>query len=129
MPTTSSSTASTRSLLPVHSWYLPGSRRVTIARDPSVHVASGTPSSPASVIWLPLAPGYLLAMFTDGVTEALGADGEVFGDARIEWVLRLAREGTAEEVLRAVIAAVMEYEGARGPSDDLTAVVVKVYSE
>lgn len=78
---------------------------------------------------LTLAPGDLLAMFTDGVTEAQGADGELFGDARIESVLRLAREGTAEEVLRALIAAVKEYEGARGPSDDLTAVVVKVYSE
>ncbi|HTM00185.1 MAG TPA: SpoIIE family protein phosphatase [Candidatus Omnitrophota bacterium] len=73
-----------------------------------------------------LAPGDLLAMFTDGVTEAQGADEELFGDARIESVLHLNRERTAEEVLNALIEAVKRYEGVRGPSDDLTAVVVKV---
>lgn len=74
-----------------------------------------------------LEPGDLLAMFTDGVTEAQGADEELFGDARIESVLHLNRERTAEEVLNALIEAVKSYEGARGPSDDLTAVIVKVH--
>ena len=73
-----------------------------------------------------MAPGDLLAMFTDGVTEAQGADEELFGDARIESVLHLNRERTAEEVLNALIEAVKSYEGARGPSDDLTAIVVKM---
>jgi len=73
-----------------------------------------------------LAPGDLLALFTDGVTEAQGAAEELFGDARIESVLRLHRERSAEDALSALIEAVKEYEGERGPSDDLTAVVVKV---
>ena len=73
-----------------------------------------------------LATGDLLAMFTDGVTEAQGSDDELFGDARIESVLHLNRERSAEGVLNALIEAVKGYEGARGPSDDLTAVVVKV---
>jgi serine phosphatase RsbU (regulator of sigma subunit) len=73
-----------------------------------------------------LAPGDLLALFTDGVTEAQGAGEELFGDERIEATLRLNRERRSEEVLNALIAAVKEYEGERGPSDDLTAIVVKV---
>lgn len=73
-----------------------------------------------------LAPGDLLAMFTDGVTEAQGSGEELFGDERIESVLHLNRDRGAEGVLDALIEAVKGYEGDRGPSDDLTAIIVKV---
>ena len=70
--------------------------------------------------------GDLLAMFTDGVTEARGSDDELFGDDRIESLLRNNRGLPAEDVLQRLVDAVKSYEGDRGPSDDVTAIVVNV---
>lgn len=73
-----------------------------------------------------LQPGDMLALFTDGVTEARGADEDLFGDDRIESLLRVSRGQSAEDVLRRLVDAVKQYEGDRGPSDDVTAIVVQV---
>jgi serine phosphatase RsbU (regulator of sigma subunit) len=73
-----------------------------------------------------LQPGDMLALFTDGVTEARGVDDELFGDERIESLLRESHRRSAEDVLRGLVDAVKRYEGDRGPSDDVTAIVVKV---
>lgn len=76
-----------------------------------------------------LRPGDLLAMFTDGVTEAQGAGDELFGEERIEEILRRECRQPAALLLDRLVGAVREYEGTRGQSDDLTAVVVKVAAE
>ncbi len=73
-----------------------------------------------------LSAGDLLALFTDGVTEARGADEELFGDERIESLLRADRGRPAADTLEHLLAEVSAYEGARGPSDDLTAIIVCV---
>lgn len=73
-----------------------------------------------------LAPGDLLALFTDGVTEAQGDGDELFGEERIESLLRAERTRSAAEVLDRLVAAVKAYEGERGQSDDLTAILVKI---
>jgi len=73
-----------------------------------------------------LGPGDVLALFTDGVTEAQGADQELFGEERIESLLREAPRATASETLVRLLDAVRAYEGERGPSDDLTAIVIRV---
>lgn len=73
-----------------------------------------------------LGAGDLLALFTDGVTEAQGEGGELFGEERIETLLRSERGRPAARVLEQLLAAVKAYEGDRGPSDDLTAVVLSV---
>jgi len=73
-----------------------------------------------------LGPGDVLALFTDGVTEAQGADEELFGEERIEALLREAPRGAASETLERLLGAVRAYEGERGPSDDLTAIVIQV---
>jgi serine phosphatase RsbU (regulator of sigma subunit) len=72
-----------------------------------------------------LAPGDLLALFTDGVTEAQGEGDELFGEERIESLLRAGQTRPAAEVLDRLVAAVKTYEGDRGQSDDLTAILVK----
>jgi serine phosphatase RsbU (regulator of sigma subunit) len=73
-----------------------------------------------------LGPGDVLALFTDGVTEAQGRDEELFGEERIESLLREGPRGTASETLERLLGAVRSYEGERGPSDDLTAIVIRV---
>jgi len=72
-----------------------------------------------------LAPGDLLAVVTDGVTEAASPGGDEFGDERVRRALRgRAAEGAAA-TLASLVAAVDEWVGAAGCSDDLTALILR----
>jgi sigma-B regulation protein RsbU (phosphoserine phosphatase) len=72
-----------------------------------------------------LAPGDLVAMVTDGATEALSPREEEFGDERICRVLHEAASSTAAGALRDLVAAVNSWTGPAGCTDDLTALVLK----
>ncbi len=73
-----------------------------------------------------LAQGDVVMFFTDGVTEAQGEDDELYGDERIEALLRRDRDLPAEQILQKLVEEVKVFEGERGPSDDLTAMVMRV---
>ncbi len=74
-----------------------------------------------------LQPGDVLAMFTDGVTEAMSPDEEEFEEHRLEAVLRENRHASAQGILDAVRAAIISWTGsATALSDDLTMLVLKV---
>jgi sigma-B regulation protein RsbU (phosphoserine phosphatase) len=72
-----------------------------------------------------LAPGDVVAMVTDGVTEALSAGDTEFGDERVEETLRRAASESAAAIMRRVVEAVEGWTGALGCSDDLTLLVLK----
>jgi sigma-B regulation protein RsbU (phosphoserine phosphatase) len=74
---------------------------------------------------LTLEPGDVVAMVTDGVTEAAGADEREFGDARVCEVLRAGARESAAGILGGLVTAVDTWVGATGSSDDLTALVLK----
>lgn len=65
-----------------------------------------------------------LVLYTDGVTEALSREGELFGVERLEEVLRVRAAEGAPSVHRGVREAVRAFEEGR-QTDDLTLVVVK----
>jgi len=69
-----------------------------------------------------LAPGDLLAIYTDGIVEAMNANQEEFGEAALLRVLRENRGSNAVSVMGAVIAAVERFGGGE-QSDDLTLLV------
>ncbi|HHH41792.1 MAG TPA: hypothetical protein ENK56_07275 [Chloroflexi bacterium] len=71
-----------------------------------------------------LAPGDLLVLYTDGVTEAQNAQGRFFGEERLLAVLQAHRERPAQAVCDALLTAVREFAGGAPPSDDITLVVV-----
>jgi len=72
-----------------------------------------------------LGPGDVVAVVTDGVTEA-GADGErEFGDERVCDALRRPSRGGAAAVLETLVASVDEWVGAAGCQDDLTALILR----
>jgi len=75
---------------------------------------------------LELEPGDLVTVMTDGITEARSPQDEELGDERVGETLRaLAGEDDASAVLRGLVAAVDEWSGVAGCSDDLTALVLK----
>jgi serine phosphatase RsbU (regulator of sigma subunit)/HAMP domain-containing protein len=71
-----------------------------------------------------LAPGDVLVLYTDGLTEARRADGELFGDARFAAAVADARGGSPEEIADAVMHAVADWAGV-GQRDDRALAVIR----
>jgi sigma-B regulation protein RsbU (phosphoserine phosphatase) len=74
---------------------------------------------------LELVPGDQLVLYTDGITEAYNAAGEMFGLARLDKVLENCSIG-ATGLLDAVLEALEEFTGGRAAHDDRTLLVAKV---
>ncbi|HLQ67432.1 MAG TPA: SpoIIE family protein phosphatase [Candidatus Limnocylindrales bacterium] len=68
--------------------------------------------------------GDVLVMYTDGVTEAMSPDGELFGEERLRREIVQRKEESAAKVLRGIWEAVQAYQ-AGDQEDDVTIVVVK----
>lgn len=70
--------------------------------------------------------GDVLALFTDGVTEAMSPDNEEYGEERLEALLQEHRGESAAEILRVLREDIREFT-AHAPvlSDDLTIIVIK----
>jgi sigma-B regulation protein RsbU (phosphoserine phosphatase) len=76
-----------------------------------------------------LQPGDVLLLYTDGISEAESPQGEQFGTRRLEECLKSHREGSANEILKAIVDTTMAWAAEKGVNDDLTLVVVKAKSE
>jgi serine phosphatase RsbU (regulator of sigma subunit) len=74
---------------------------------------------------LDLKPGDVYAVFSDGIYEAADPDEQRFGDERVQAVIRAHRDGTAEEILAAVRAAVDAFARGHPADDDRTGIVIK----
>lgn len=73
-----------------------------------------------------LQSGDLLLAYTDGVTEAFNADGEEFGEERLEELLRSSSHMSADEVRDTVVRCVRDWCATAPQHDDLTFIVLKV---
>jgi serine phosphatase RsbU (regulator of sigma subunit) len=74
---------------------------------------------------LALQHGDRLVLFTDGVSEVTGADGEMFGEERVEELVRARCAASAAELQHAIFDAATAFGGGE-LEDDLTLVVVAV---
>src|SRR5919107_335570 len=62
-------------------------------------------------------PGQILVLYTDGATEALGANGEEYGRNRLEAAVRASRQMSARELITAIQQDVLAWTDGRGASD------------
>jgi serine phosphatase RsbU (regulator of sigma subunit) len=69
--------------------------------------------------------GDVLVIYSDGVTEAMNADGEEFGETGLAEVVRQSRADAAAHVLNAIVESVLDFSGDRLQVDDITLIVVK----
>ena len=67
-----------------------------------------------------LAPGDTVLLYTDGVTEAMNADEEEFGNDRLHGIFASAPPNNSEEANNAVFHAVHAFAGDAAQSDDIT---------
>jgi sigma-B regulation protein RsbU (phosphoserine phosphatase) len=72
-----------------------------------------------------LGPGDMLAIYSDGVTEAERAGREMFGDDRLLSAVVAVRDRPAADVLAAVLQAVEGFAGVDDPADDISIIVVR----
>lgn len=70
-------------------------------------------------------PGSLLALYSDGVTEAANAAGDVFGEAMLREELQKALTHEASGVVAMVLESVDGFSGSCEQTDDISLVVVK----
>lgn len=73
---------------------------------------------------LKLQPNDVLVIYTDGVTEANDADGNEFGEERLQRVVRQSIAASPKELLAAIQQAVQKYSVGE-QFDDLTLVVAR----
>jgi sigma-B regulation protein RsbU (phosphoserine phosphatase) len=84
------------------------------------------PNAPCQAGSVDLKSGSLLAIFTDGVTEAVNKEDEEFGDQRLLTALQEARARTPEGVYQSVIEKIRTWQGDLPQHDDITLIVAKV---
>ncbi len=75
---------------------------------------------------IPLDPGDVVFVYTDGVVEAFSPAGNQFGRDRALEVVRAHRGRRAREIVEAMCESVKKHAQNRPQSDDLTMIVIKV---
>ena len=72
-----------------------------------------------------IAPGDLLVYYTDGITEAVNGEKQIFGRKRLRAVVAAQRTAGAQQAVDAILAAVSAFCGDAPQSDDRTLVALK----
>jgi sigma-B regulation protein RsbU (phosphoserine phosphatase) len=70
-------------------------------------------------------PGDTILLFTDGVTEAMNREEEIFGDNSLVEFLRQHATVSPRIALRDLFQTIQEFTGSKRPQDDFTAVLVQ----
>jgi sigma-B regulation protein RsbU (phosphoserine phosphatase) len=73
---------------------------------------------------VPLQIGDQVVFFTDGVIEAVNAEGDVFGPARLDWALAPG-EPSAEALIQSILRELASFTAGTPVADDRTLVVVR----
>ena len=75
---------------------------------------------------LTMAPGDALYLYTDGITEAINPQDELFAHDRLEAVLRAGAGGPLEALIGAVAEAVKGFAQSAPQSDDITSMALRL---
>ncbi len=74
---------------------------------------------------VPFHSGDVFVLYTDGVTEAISADGSEFTTARLGDALKYLHQHTPQEMNQGILASVESFAGSGTPRDDITLVTVR----
>ncbi len=69
-------------------------------------------------------PGDTMILYTDGVTEAINADEQAFGEDRLKAILASYAGAGAQEIVAAIAEAVHSFAGSEPQADDFTILAV-----
>ena len=77
-------------------------------------------------VTVPLGRGDLFVLYTDGVTEAMNADGDCFGDARLAALIAQHADLSADELRERILRDVDAFTASAVQQDDMTMVLLRV---
>jgi len=75
---------------------------------------------------IPLTNGDVFVMFTDGITEAMNAEMDLFGEDRLRGLIEEHAELSSEELRERILREVEAFVGEADPHDDMTMILLKV---
>ncbi len=84
------------------------------------------PDAEYDEITLRPAPSDVFVFFSDGITDAVSRDGDLFGRSRIEQIVEANCTRTADGIVAAIFDAVAEHARGSEPFDDQTVVAIKI---
>jgi serine phosphatase RsbU (regulator of sigma subunit) len=70
----------------------------------------------------------LLLAFTDGVTEEIDVNDELYGDMRLETLLSEMTDVSVERSVQDVVASVREFQGESAQDDDITVLALQFHA-
>lgn len=74
---------------------------------------------------LTIEPDDVIVMYTDGVTESINENEELFGEERLNAIIRKNARLSAHEILERILSGVQDYTGDMPQFDDITLLVIK----
>ncbi|NJK90606.1 MAG: SpoIIE family protein phosphatase [Blastochloris sp.] len=74
---------------------------------------------------VPLLPDDTVLLYTDGVNEAVDADGQEFGKEQIKLALKTGSPGGAAYLIQNLVERVSRFRGEEAQNDDITLVTLK----
>lgn len=75
---------------------------------------------------VPLAPGDVFMLFTDGISEAMNMDDECFGETRLGELIRQHGDLPFEELRERILREIRTFVGPASQHDDMTMLLLKV---
>ena len=90
---------------------------------PVIGLMEGCAYQQARVI---LEPGDLLVAYTDGISEAMNADDEEWGEDRLMDAVRACRRETANAMTASILQAADSFVAGAPQHDDMTTVIVRI---
>ena len=75
--------------------------------------------------YVPIEPGQVIVLYTDGVTEAVNPEGEEYGRERLAKAVLKARQMSAREMISQIHRDVLDWTKGQGATDDITFFIIK----
>jgi serine phosphatase RsbU (regulator of sigma subunit) len=73
---------------------------------------------------LTMSSGDLLALYTDGIIEAMNAGGEFYEEDRLIDLLKVCRSDPPTNIVEKLVSSVLDFSGVSQAADDLTAIIL-----
>ena len=77
-------------------------------------------------ISVPLETGDLVALFTDGISEAMNAEEDMFGENRLSTLIEEHADLPFDELRERILREVRDFTGEAGPHDDMTLILLRM---
>jgi phosphoserine phosphatase RsbU/P len=79
---------------------------------------------PYDVVKRKLEPGETIVLYTDGVSEAMNPNSDLYGMERLRALVHTSKAGKAEELGKTILADVRKFASGRPQNDDITIMVI-----